>query len=280
MISPRTILGAGLIFLSALAHGADGKILGTPVVTQVEGTGGTGIVPWAVLAGYATDEQVAVTVFTTHVNLDDFGLKVYGGALSVADRLELSYAHQRIDVRPLGLDIEQSIFGAKLKLAGDLVYTSLPQISIGMLHKQLDDPAVANLLGAADDKGTDYYVAISRLNLGAVFGYNLLWNVTARATRANQNGLLGHGGDNNDDYELMLEGSAAVLLNRHLAFGVDLRDKPDNLSAVPEDRWLDVFVAYFPNKRINITAAWADLGNIAGLPDQRGAYVSITGYLQ
>ncbi len=262
------------------AMAADGKLLGTPAVTQVEGTGGTGVVPWAILAGYDTDEQVAVSSFATAVNVDDFRLRVYGAALSVSDRLELSVAHQDIEVVPLGVDIEQSVIGAKLKLAGDLLYTSLPQISAGLQYKRLDDPSVPFLLGARDDAGIDYYVAASRLNLGAVFGYNLLWNVTARATRANQNGLLGHGGDLNDDYEIMLEGSAAVLLNRHLAVGFDLRGKPDNLSSVPEDRWADIFVAWFPNKHINVTAAWADLGNIAGLPDQRGVYVSLTGYLR
>lgn len=280
MTISKAALLIGLLMGAVDALAADGKILGTPAVTQVEGTGGTGIVPWAVLTGYATENQVAVSAFATRVDVDDFGLQVYGGALNVSDRLELSFAHQDIEVRPLNVDIQQSIYGAKLKLAGDLLYTRLPQISAGLQYKELDNAAVPNLLGAADDSGTDFYIAASKLNLGAVFGYNLLWNVTARATRANQNGLLGHGGDNNDDYELMLESSAAILLNRHLALGVDYRQKPDNLSAVPEDRWYDVFIAYFPNKHINITAAYADLGNIAGLPDQRGVYVSITGYLR
>ena len=237
-------------------------------------------VPWAMLAGYDTEGQFEVTAFATTVAVDDFDLKVYGAAVSVSDKLELSVAHQDIKVKPLALDIEQAVFGAKLKLAGDLVYTRLPQISIGLQYKVLDDPTVPFLLGAADDSGIDYYVAMSKLHLGAAFGYNVLWNMTARATKSNQNGLLGHGGDLNDDYEIMLEGSAAILLNRHLAFGIDYRTKPDNLSVVPEDRWADFFVAYFPNKHINVTAAYADLGNIAGLPDQTGVYLSITGYFR
>ncbi|MDZ7683750.1 MAG: DUF3034 family protein [Gammaproteobacteria bacterium] len=265
--------------LAAPASAADGKILGTPGVMQVEGTGGTGVVPWAMLSGYDTAEQISATAFATDVQVDDFRLRVHGGALSIRDRVELSIARQALDVEPLATRIRQDVFGLKARVTGDLVYGPLPQISVGIQHKRLDDATIANMLGARDDTGTDIYAAASKLHLGGAFGYNWLWNLTARATRANQNGLLGHGGDNNNDYELMLEGSAAILLGRHLAVGLDYRFKPDNLSAVPEDHWADVFVAIFPNKHFNVTLAWVDLGNIAGSPDQRGIYFSVTGYL-
>jgi hypothetical protein len=37
-------------------------------------------------------------------------------------------------------------------------------------------------------------------------------------------------------------------------------------------------VAWFPNKVISVTAAWLDLGDIAGAKSQKGAYFSVTGY--
>ena len=68
--------------------------------------------------------------------------------------------------------------------------------------------------------------------------------------------------------------------NRHLAFGIEYRQKPDNLSFAREEDWNDVFIAWFPNKHINVTAAWADLGDIAGVKDQQGWYLSLTAYLR
>lgn len=53
--------------------------------------------------------------------------------------------------------------------------------------------------------------------------------------------------------------------------------KPSNLSALREDDFGDVFLAYFPVKYLAITAAFADLGNIVDTPVQRGYYISLQG---
>lgn len=76
----------------------------------------------------------------------------------------------------------------------------------------------------------------------------------------------------------------AWLLNRTLAIGAEYRAKPDKLNPSPlgaglkEDDWADVFVAWAPNKRVSVTAAWLDLGRIVpGVQPrrQRGGYVSM-----
>ena len=99
-----------------------------------------------------------------------------------------------------------------------------------------------------------------------------------RATRANQNGLLGFGSSDRNRYSLVPEVSVALLLSRNVAAGVEFRSKPDNLafagSAFREDSWMDAFVAWAPNKHFSLTAAWADLGNIVGHAHQRGIYLS------
>lgn len=163
-----------------------------------------------------------------------------------------------------------------MKLYGDLVYSRYPQISFGIQHKQLDTADIAFALGAKDDSGTDFYLAASKLHLGAVAGYNLLWNATIRHTTANEVGLLGFGGPQ-QDHRLQLEASVAILLNKHLAIGTEYRQKPNNLG-LKEDDWHDVFVAWFPNKHVSVTAAYINLGTIAGIERQRGWYLSLTGY--
>ena len=267
-----------VLSLSLPAFAGSGKLIGTAGLNQVEGSGGGGIVPWATLSGYDSDSEISVNAFLTRVNLDDYRLQVTGASVSLYDRVELSVARQTFDLTTLGGDISQNIYGAKVRLWGDVVYSDLPQISAGFQFKELQDDAIANALGSADSSGTDYYVSATKVHLGAVAGYNLVWNLTARLTNANQMGLLGFGSADDDNYDVVMEGSVGILLNRHLAIGAEYRQKPDNLGLGEED-WWDVFVTYIPSKSFNITLAWAELGSIAGAPDQNGLYLSLGGQL-
>ncbi|MGS2719055.1 DUF3034 family protein [Paraglaciecola aestuariivivens] len=257
----------------------EGKLIGTAGLNQVEGSGGGGIVPWATLAGYDSREEISVNAFTTQVNLDDYRLNVIGVSASFYDRLELSVAEHRFDLKTLGGDIKQTVYGAKYRLYGDVVYSTWPQISLGVQHKKLDDGSIAGAVGAANSSsGTDIYLAATKVHLGAIGGFNAVWNLTARATKANQLGLLGFGGANNDSYEIMAEASAGILFSRHFAMGVEYRQKPDNLGLGEED-WFDFFATYIPSKRLSFTLAWANLGSIAGAKDQQGLYLSLNGQL-
>lgn len=271
--------------LPLAANAGDGRLLATGGVTEVEGSAGGGLVPWAVLAGYGTREQVGATAFRTRLDLPDYRLDAWGAAFTWHNRVELSVARDRFDLGTLGQAISrpgtalrQDVFGAKLRLAGDLVYGPLPQITLGLQHKRLLDFAIPRLVGARRDSGTDVYFAASQVLLGAAAGYNLLWNMTLRSTAANQFGLLGFGGDHGGR-KLVAEGSLAVLLDPHLAVGAEYRQKPDNLSFARESGASDLFVAWFPCKRVSLTAAYVSLGPVAGLRDQRGWYLSLQGSL-
>lgn len=255
-----------------------GKIIATAGLVQIEGSGGGGIVPWATINGYESRSSISTSVTYTQVSVDDFRLDSTSIALGLYDRVELSLARQKFTVQPLSVDLNQNIYGLKVRLYGDLIYSDLPQISAGIQYKKLDDGTIANALGAKkNDKGTDFYLAATKVHLGIAAGYNLIWNLTARATKANQIGLLGYSGINNDNYEIMLEASIGVLFSRHLAVGAEYRQKPNNL-AVKEDDWYDLFITYIPNKNMHLTFAWANLGTIAGTEKQHGIYGSLTGY--
>lgn len=264
-----------------LAQGS-GRLLATGGATQVEGAAGGGLVPWAVLAGYGTEGQDGGTAFYTRVDTGDYALDAYGAAWTFRNRLELSVARQRFDLgelqRRLSLPwdaLEQDVFGAKLRLGGDLVYTRMPQLSLGVQHKRLRDGTLPLALGARDDAGTDVYLAASKLFLDGPGGRQWLLNGTLRSTRANQLGLLGHGGDRDGGRSLLFEGSVAVVLDPSWVLGVEYRQKPDNLGFAGEGDWADAFVAWFPNKHVAVVAAWAELGGIATLEGQRGGYLSV-----
>lgn len=272
--------------LSALAPltgmASDGRLLATGGATQVEGSAGGGLVPWAVMAGYGEDGQSGGSVGLTRVELTNFSLAAAHINWAWDNRLELSLSRSRLDLGTLGSQLgvpdatlRMNTVGAKLRLTGDLIYGSLPQISAGIQHKRLRDPAIPSAVGARNDSGTDAYLAVSRLLLGAAAGHNLLLNGTVRATRANELGYLGFGGDRNDDHELQFEASAAVFLNPRTAVGLEYRQKPDNLGFAEEDDWADLFIAWFPNRDMAFTAAWTRHGRIAGFENQDGFYLSL-----
>lgn len=259
-----------------------GKLLATGGVSTVEGAGGGGIATWSLITGYGTRDSLGGNAHYTFVTTDDYQLHTAGVALGLFDRVELSYAKQWFDTQDVGAalglgegwTIHQDIFGVKVKLIGDAVYDQdsfLPQISIGAQYKKNDRSAVLAAIGARDDDGIDYYLAATKVLLDQ----SLLLDGTLRLTKANQLGLLGFGGDLNNDYELQFEGSAAYLFSRNFAAGVELRTKPDNLGFADEDDWYDIFVAWFPTKNISVTAAYTDLGNITIEDDQDGAYISL-----
>lgn len=256
------------------------RLLATGGVTQVEGSAGGGLVPWALIAGYGSNQQVHGTAFFTKVTPKDFDLESVGAAVGVYDRLELSFARQHFGLGSTvpAQTIDQQIFGAKLRLLGDALFdadTWLPQLALGLQYKRnLDFDQVPQALGAKHASGSDIYLSASKVYLAGLCGYSALLNATLRVTKANQFGLLGFGGDLNDSYQPRFEASAGVFLNRHWLLGGEFRQKPNNLSAFEEQSAKDLFVAYLPNKSLAFTAAYVDLGRIADKTAQRGAYLS------
>jgi hypothetical protein len=262
-----------------------GKLLATGGISQVEGAGGGGLTPWALITGYGSRDSYGANVHLTALRTQDHVLYTHGFAMGLADRVEVSLARQsfRGDGGPLdGLRMGQDIAGIKLRLAGDAVLEQdslLPQIAVGMLAKRHTGVsglgAVGNVkqLGAASDQGVDVYLAATRILLD----HSLLLNATLRATRANQMGLLGFGGERGNHYRLMPEASVAYLFNPNVVAGVEYRMKPRNLAVDNEKDYYDAFIAWFPSKHLSLTAAWVSLGDITVLNPtrQKGVYLSL-----
>ncbi len=258
-----------------------GKLLLTGGVTNIEGAGGGGIASWALITGYETRDGIGGNVHATLVELPDYQVRAYGGAIGFYDRVELSYTRQAFDTQAAGAKLglgegftfHQDVYGAKVRVLGDAVYGQdswIPQVSVGVQIKKADRGAVIKLLGGRDDHGVDWYVSATKVLLNE----SVVLSGAVRATKANQTGLLGFGGPKGNNYHGEFEGSAGVLLTRHLVVGVEYRSKPDNLG-LKEDDWMDLFAAYAINKNVSVTAAYASLGEIATFKGQRGLYVSI-----
>lgn len=274
---------AAMIWIGATdASAGDGGLLATGGATSLEGSAGGGITTWGVLSGYATEDEMAGEVFVTWADSGNMTLSVVGATANYHDRVELSYARQNLRLGDLGVvlgvpgaSLEQDVFGVKVRLVGDVLYSAIPQISLGAQYKRVEDFTLPSALGAEDDTGTDLYVAASKAFLGAIAGRHLLVNLTLRGTEANELGLLGFGGDAGNDYEIHPEGSVVVFLSSSVVAGLEYRSKPSNLTFSDEDDWSTAFVGWFPTKNLGVVAALTDLGTIATLPNQGGLYLSL-----
>jgi hypothetical protein len=276
-----------------------GKLRLTGGVSTIEGAAGGGLTPWAVIGSNATDGELGASVYVTRVATKDYGLSIYGAALGIHDRVELSIARQ--DLRTgitgtqlglPGLHLKQNIVGAKVRLAGEAVLDSdswMPQIATGVQYKSLDSSGLDGTLQALGAKrsGTDVYVSATKLFLAP----GILVNATLRATKANQNGLLGFGarlGGANNQYVIQPELSVAWLLRRDLAVGLEYRAMPNRLQRAGQaaglgdglrsSDWKDIFIAWAPSKNVSLTLAYVDLGLIVPATTQQrnqtGAYLS------
>jgi hypothetical protein len=279
---------AGVTATAQERIGADGgKLLLTAGFNDVDGAGGGGLVPWAVITGYGSDRSYGANAHFTGVTLREFDLRTAGVAVGILDRLELSAARHELEVTGTaleGLEVSQDVFGIKLRIAGDAVYGQqswLPQIALGAQFKRHGGIEGAGALvsptqlGAREDDGVDVYVSGTKVFLAQSFMVNL----TARYSRANQLGLLGFGGQQGDG-AVNAEATFGWLLTRKLALGAEYRGKPDHLAVDDEGGAWDAFVAYAPNRHVSLVAAYVNLGNILGPAtgadhDQDGAYLSI-----
>jgi Protein of unknown function (DUF3034) len=274
--------------------GADeGKFLLTAGFSDLEGTGGGGLVPLAFISGYGSSDSWGANAHVTNVELRDYHVYTYGVAAGFLDRVELTYTHQQLNITSTalnGLGVRQEVVGAKLKLCGNAVYqqdSPLPQIAAGVEYKHNDgiknaaDVGLAGLispiqLGATAAHAADYYLAATKVFLAQ----SVVVNVVLRETKANQFGFLGFGGDRKKNYSLRPEGTLAYLLTRRFAVGAEIRSAPSNLSVDSETAAWDAFAAWAPTKNISLVAAYLNLGSILApvthvARHQDGAYLSI-----
>ncbi|MDO8249852.1 MAG: DUF3034 family protein [Rhodoferax sp.] len=277
------LIAACAAVFCAGAQADTGKLLLTGGVSTIEGAAGGGLTPWAVIGSNATEGEIGGSAFATRVNTKDYGLNVYGAAVGIHDRVELSIAQQDFNTRATGtalglpgLHLKQTVVGAKVRVLGDAVLDSdtlMPQVAVGVQYRALGSTGLDGTLDALGAKrhGTDLYVSATKLFLGQ----SLLLNGTLRATKANQNGLLGYGatlGGDESKYSLQPEFSVAYLVSKNVAVGAEYRVMRNKLQTAGQaaglgnglraSDWKDIFIAWAPTKNVSLTLAYVDLGVI------------------
>ncbi|MDE2325436.1 MAG: DUF3034 family protein [Betaproteobacteria bacterium] len=332
-LAATAVAALGVLGMTA-AHAQGGRLLATSGVTEVGGSTGGGLTPWAVISGYDTGDEVGGSASGTFVRVPNYSLSSLGASVGIHNRLEISVAHEVLNVNLGGLSnlsvlgnqagglgvvaapspiinlgnqtISMDVLGLKARLFGDILYTPYPQVSVGIKYKKNNDfnsnfsglgpIGIPKFLGAASDSGTDFYIAATKVFLNGIFHRVTLVNLTVRGTKANAMGLLGFGTNSNNgiagalgtksdnSYHAELEASAAVFLRPDVALGGEVRQQPDSMKYPTNaaattigspGTMKDVFVAYFPNKSMSLTAAYADLGPLPFQASNKGVYLSL-----
>lgn len=76
-----------LCMLWAFQTQAGSRQLGTGAVMQVEGSSGSGIVPWATIAGYGESDETDFIAAYTFLDSDDYEFEAQGVAVGWHNRL-------------------------------------------------------------------------------------------------------------------------------------------------------------------------------------------------
>ena len=274
-ILTASLLLVGRAHAENIFGGDEGKFLLTAGFSDLEGSGGGGLVPLAFITGYGSNQSWGANAHFTSILLPDYHIDAYGIAAGLFDRVELSYTAQKLNVVGTalnGLGIRQNVFGLKIKLVGDAVYSQgswLPQVAAGADYKhnegisnasQVGLPGLVSpvQLGARSEHAPDYYLAATKVLLSQ----SVVVNLVLRETKDNEFGLLGFGGDLRSGYSFHPEATIAYLLTRKLALGAEIRSAPRNLSVDDQTNAWDVFAAWAPIKNLSLVAAYLNLGSI------------------
>lgn len=253
-----------------------------------------------VLTTGSTFNTVGLATTTLGGLIDDGAFGLVG---DLNDSLSLGLPSNE-GIEAFNTTIKMDVYGAKVRLFGDAIYNSdnlIPQVAVGAFYKDNENDALLETLKANKTKDWEAYISATKI----FFPINTLVNVTARYTSANQTGLTGFGNEEGNEKEVRAEVSLAYLLRKDTVIGLEWAQHGDNVSGESvqlggidvtslgpvldaaglgalqgnltqdESDWYDAFIAYFPNKNLSITAAYAMLGNITITPDQHGLYLSL-----
>ncbi len=257
---PRLSIVAALLTASFGAQAA---------ITNIDGQAGGGLVPWALLSA-------GPTVAMTHLGTQNLGVDSLAINTSFANRVEVSYARNMLDVvgSALGnLNNHANVDNVGLKVKLNDMGDAMPQFAVGLVYKSASGTLVNNVVATPasgiSTSGTDVYGAASKIV--SIGGKTVLLNGVLRASKANQLGFLGFGGGNaagaKTGYSIKPELSAEIFAAENVIFGAEYRAQPSNgangNAVLYQNSAYDIHIVYVANKNFTLTAAYTNLGQVA-----------------
>ena len=151
----------------------------------------------------------------------------------------------------------------KSALIGDAVWdqdTLLPQIAVGVQYKRADKGAVIRAVGGKQTAERRFL----RLRHQGVLAQSLVLDATVRFTKANQFGLLGFGGDKRRRTAARSSrGRRGCSSRATCSSAANIAPSPTIWASRARTTPTTLFAAWAVAPHLSLTAAYADLGDIA-----------------
>ncbi len=236
---------------------------GVPL-NNLEGVGGVAFNPLAYPAGQNKGsnawEQVVskpqLGAWYVRLNETDIDWTVVGGAISLFNRLEISYGYSAVAIGGAA-NIHKSSFGAKVNLIPENAggYALVPAVSVGTVYKKTSRV----LVPGADNSGVDFYAVATKLITQTPLPVLLSGGVLS--SKEYVTGVAGFDGDS----DITVFGNAAVILPYNLALGVEYKQGSKYDTFENANYW-DVSLAWFANRNLTLAAAYVDAGKNKASP--------------
>ena len=253
------------LLISAATLGAVAAQAGVPL-NNLQGTGGIAFNPLAYTAGLPWEGSSTSNlneivskpqVGGWYVNLGDAGINWWAAsaALTVAQRLELSYGYGFVDAHRYGDgSINTHNIGAKLRILDENAFDTvwIPAIAIGGVWKYTDSDTV-KVLGLRDN-GVDGYVVASKLITQTPVP--VLLSAGLLVSDEVVNGVVGH-----NKYGVAGFGNIDILPAENIAIGLEYKQGVNVGDDIRNHDYYDAHVAWFVTKNLTLVAAFAETGN-------------------
>lgn len=269
---------------------------------NIEGVGGVGLTEMAYLVNPSVGDSWfgAPSVSVTHIQANHKNAEIFTISETLFKRLELSYSFNYVGLGDFGLTVKNKL-GANLSSdyvkmhtlnarwlllnEGEFGQAWLPALTAGVHYKynatidDFDDDlggALHDVVGVEDNHGFDYTLTATKMFPNIIPKHPIFVSGTARNSDAAQYGWLGFSGER----EWLFEGNVGVFIRENLVVAAEYRQKPDALARVPgvlgeeNDQWT-LAASYIVNNRMNISAAYANLGNMLNHEEPAALWLQI-----
>lgn len=246
-------------FLTILALGAVTAFGGVPL-NSLDGAGGIAFNPLAYTSGLKLENTEWITkpqAGAWYVKLPESNIEwsSYSLSLSVADRVELSYAFNLVNARDYGdNNVEANTVGVKIRLLDENAFDTawVPSLSIGVKYRHTDSNTTAGL--GLEHSGANYYIVATKL----ITQLPLPVPVSAGLQRSDEvvYGVVGH-----NHYGTGFFANIDVLPSANVAIGVEYRQGINVGDRIENADYWNGHVAWFVTKQLTLVGAYVSTGN-------------------
>ena len=176
-------------------------------------------------------------------------------ALTVAERLELSYGYGFVDAHRYGDNsISTHNLGAKLRILDENAFDTawVPAIAVGGVWKHTNSDTVKAL--GLRDNGLDGYVVASKLVTQTPVP--VLLSAGLLISDEVVNGVVGH-----NEYGVAGFGNIDILPAENIAIGLEYKQGVNVGDDIRNHDYYDAHVAWFVTKNLTLVAAFAETGD-------------------